>query len=254
MPTRPRRPPPLRLRRMTWTTTTTRTTTSPVRTRPRRRRSGNAFLNTQAGRKPTSGEPSDRRKAQNRAAQRAFRERKERYIRELETRVKELEDLTKVTDAATLQLENAQLRALVQKLEAENYYLKFHAASFTGNAAGRERPMCPTWTWTCCSMRPSSWTLRRWPNRRRRWPWAPPVPRRSHSTRKNSRRAGSPRARTRAPTPPTSCTRRRSAPSRSSSCAPSSAGVCTRTWSPSPWTRRPPPSGRLPSRPTSPTD
>ncbi|KAI9187801.1 DNA-binding transcription factor yap1 [Blastocladiella emersonii ATCC 22665] len=77
-----------------------------------------------SGRKPASSEPSDRRKAQNRAAQRAFRERKEKYIKQLESRVKELEELTKVSDAATLQLENAQLRALVQKLEAENYYLK----------------------------------------------------------------------------------------------------------------------------------
>ncbi|ORZ35932.1 hypothetical protein BCR44DRAFT_33789 [Catenaria anguillulae PL171] len=67
---------------------------------------------------------SDRRKEQNRAAQRAFRQRQANRVKELETRVKELEELTKSSDTATLQLENAQLRAMVMKLEAENHMLK----------------------------------------------------------------------------------------------------------------------------------
>ncbi|KAL7753578.1 DNA-binding transcription factor yap1 [Sorochytrium milnesiophthora] len=98
-----------------------------------------------AGRKPSTAEPSNKRKAQNRAAQRAFRERKERYIKQLETRVQELEaqpgrlgaraasTSSEGSGATTLEEENARLRAMIHKLEAENYYLK--GMSFTFDVA-----------------------------------------------------------------------------------------------------------------------
>ncbi|RUS17450.1 hypothetical protein BC937DRAFT_89964 [Endogone sp. FLAS-F59071] len=88
------------------------------------------------GRKPltntptnlSNSDPKQKRKAQNRAAQRAFRERKERYVKELEEKIKELEN-SHTTSSSQLQEENLQLKSLVQKLEAENYLLK--GANFT---------------------------------------------------------------------------------------------------------------------------
>lgn len=76
----------------------------------------------------SNSDPKQKRKAQNRAAQRAFRERKERYVKELEERIKELEN-SHTTSSSQLQEENQQLKSLVQKLEAENYLLK--GANFT---------------------------------------------------------------------------------------------------------------------------
>ena len=49
-------------------------------------------LHTKPGRKPIETEPKSKRTAQNRAAQRAYRERKERKMKELEDKVKLLED------------------------------------------------------------------------------------------------------------------------------------------------------------------
>ncbi|KAL1916753.1 uncharacterized protein VTP21DRAFT_5457 [Calcarisporiella thermophila] len=84
------------------------------------------------GRKPivnSEVEPHDKsskRKAQNRAAQRAFRERKEKYVKELETRISELENAEKKT--SRLEEENKRLRAILEQLQAENLALK---AEFT---------------------------------------------------------------------------------------------------------------------------
>ncbi|PSN73417.1 PAP1-domain-containing protein [Corynespora cassiicola Philippines] len=66
------------------------------------------------GRKPLTSEPTTKRKAQNRAAQRAFRERKEKHLKDLETKVAELE---KASDSANH--ENGLLRAQVQRLQME---------------------------------------------------------------------------------------------------------------------------------------
>lgn len=55
-----------------------------------------------------------KRKAQNRAAQRAFRERKERHLKDLETKVDELEKASEATNH-----ENGRLRAQVEKLNIE---------------------------------------------------------------------------------------------------------------------------------------
>ncbi|KAL6874967.1 transcription factor [Trichoderma novae-zelandiae] len=70
------------------------------------------------GRKPLTSEPTSKRKAQNRAAQRAFRERKEKHLKDLETKVEELE---KASEAANH--ENDLLRAQVERISAElNHY------------------------------------------------------------------------------------------------------------------------------------
>jgi AP-1-like factor len=55
-----------------------------------------------------------KRKAQNRAAQRAFRERKEKHLKDLETKVEELE---KASDVASH--ENSKLRAQIDRISAE---------------------------------------------------------------------------------------------------------------------------------------
>ncbi|KAK3331058.1 hypothetical protein B0H66DRAFT_86864 [Apodospora peruviana] len=60
-----------------------------------------------------------RRKAQNRAAQRAFRERKERHVKDLETRLQQLEQAQQQT--AT---ENERLKRDLQKMSTENEILR----------------------------------------------------------------------------------------------------------------------------------
>lgn len=57
---------------------------------------------------------SQKRKAQNRAAQRAFRERKEKHLKDLETK---MDDLQKASDTANQ--ENGVLRAQVERLQTE---------------------------------------------------------------------------------------------------------------------------------------
>lgn len=66
------------------------------------------------GRKPLTSEPTTKRKAQNRAAQRAFRERKEKHLKDLETK---MDDLQKASDTANQ--ENGVLRAQVERLQTE---------------------------------------------------------------------------------------------------------------------------------------
>ncbi|KAK6462262.1 Bzip transcription factor Pap1 bound To Dna, partial [Scheffersomyces coipomensis] len=65
-------------------------------------------------RKPIETEPKSKRTAQNRAAQRAYRERKERKMKDLEDKVKNLEDKNiKVTTEADF------LKAQVEMLKKE---------------------------------------------------------------------------------------------------------------------------------------
>ncbi|KAJ5569469.1 uncharacterized protein N7459_008899 [Penicillium hispanicum] len=66
------------------------------------------------GRKPLTSEPTTKRKAQNRAAQRAFRERKEKHLKDLETKVDELQKSSDMTNQ-----ENGLLRAQVERLQVE---------------------------------------------------------------------------------------------------------------------------------------
>ncbi|CEP15633.1 hypothetical protein [Parasitella parasitica] len=88
--------------------------------------------NKKPGRKPMADEdslsdpdqdPKVKRKAQNRAAQRAFRERKERYVKELEIKIKQVQDAHLVATAHLIR-ENQQLRAIIYRLESENNALK----------------------------------------------------------------------------------------------------------------------------------
>ncbi|KAI8981749.1 hypothetical protein BDF20DRAFT_426240 [Mycotypha africana] len=77
----------------------------------------------------SQGDQKQRRKEQNRAAQRAFRERKERYVKELQLKIKEMEkkhgeELKRVND------ENERLKDLVKKMEIEIYTLKGAAMAF----------------------------------------------------------------------------------------------------------------------------
>ncbi|KAJ3199956.1 hypothetical protein HK099_002949 [Clydaea vesicula] len=79
------------------------------------------------GRKPTQNDPANKRTAQNRAAQRAFRERKEKYLFDLEAKVKELEEANKLSNfenALNLIQENKQLKETIKNLKSENSMLK----------------------------------------------------------------------------------------------------------------------------------
>lgn len=69
-----------------------------------------------------------KRKAQNRAAQRAFRERKERHLKDLETKV---QDLEKQSEQASH--ENARLRAQVEKMSVEITEYKKRVSSINNN-------------------------------------------------------------------------------------------------------------------------
>ncbi|KAI0641138.1 hypothetical protein C8Q79DRAFT_1003859 [Trametes meyenii] len=78
-----------------------------------------------------SGTPQDesrllKRKEQNRAAQRAFRERKERHVKDLEDKVAALEAKNHMSEQ-----ENENLRDLLQRLQNENMMLKQAAFTFT---------------------------------------------------------------------------------------------------------------------------
>ncbi|KAI4598205.1 DNA-binding transcription factor yap1 [Pestalotiopsis sp. 9143b] len=85
-----------------------------------KRRESEGKVPKKPGRKPLTNEPSSKRKAQNRAAQRAFRERKEQHLKDLETKVEELEKASQQTND-----ENSQLRSQVEKMTTElNEYKK----------------------------------------------------------------------------------------------------------------------------------
>ncbi|KAG0651781.1 AP-1 transcription factor napA [Hyphodiscus hymeniophilus] len=79
-----------------------------------KRREGDEKSSKKPGRKPLTSEPTSKRKAQNRAAQRAFRERKEKHLKDLETKV---DDLQKASESANH--ENAILRAQIEKMSME---------------------------------------------------------------------------------------------------------------------------------------
>ncbi|KAL6712521.1 hypothetical protein ACN47E_000398 [Coniothyrium glycines] len=73
-----------------------------------------------------------RRKAQNRAAQRAFRERKERHVRELETKLTALE-----TSTHSLQSDNERLKVALQRARTENEILR----ATSGQSPTTSRPV-----------------------------------------------------------------------------------------------------------------
>ncbi|KAJ2400567.1 DNA-binding transcription factor yap1 [Coemansia sp. RSA 2559] len=71
------------------------------------------------GRKLIMTEATTKRTAQNRAAQRAFRDRKQQYLKDLEDQVRELTEQKERTER-----ENQQLKSCVEKLKQENVTLK----------------------------------------------------------------------------------------------------------------------------------
>ncbi|KAF7796581.1 hypothetical protein EIP86_007762 [Pleurotus ostreatoroseus] len=97
-------------------------------------------LDAIAGRKPSSGphrrkstgNPQQdesrlmKRKEQNRAAQRAFRERKEKHVKDLEDKVAQLEAKNQQAES-----ENDNLRDLLSRLQSENMALKQAAFTFS---------------------------------------------------------------------------------------------------------------------------
>lgn len=96
-----------------------------------KRRESTEKIPKKPGRKPLTSEPSSKRKAQNRAAQRAFRERKEKHVKDLETKVAELE---KASKAATS--ENGILRSQIEKMTVElNEYKKRFSLATAAQAA-----------------------------------------------------------------------------------------------------------------------
>ncbi|GAM41309.1 bZIP transcription factor [Talaromyces pinophilus] len=74
-----------------------------------------------------------RRKAQNRAAQRAFRERKERRVRELEQKLTDLQ-----AQSSTLHADNERLKRELAKVATENEILR--ATSSSGDKSDRSSP------------------------------------------------------------------------------------------------------------------
>lgn len=79
---------------------------------------------TKPGRKPIETEPKSKRTAQNRAAQRAYRERKERKMKDLEDKVADLED-DKIKSATELDLLRAQIELLKRELTRYRGHLDF---------------------------------------------------------------------------------------------------------------------------------
>ena len=78
-----------------------------------------------------------KRKAQNRAAQRAFRERKEKHLKDLETKVEELEQASQAANH-----ENELLRAKVDKMTVElnEYKKRVSTMPSTGRGSGPAGP------------------------------------------------------------------------------------------------------------------
>ncbi|KAF3901823.1 hypothetical protein AA313_de0207172 [Arthrobotrys entomopaga] len=75
-----------------------------------------------------------KRKAQNRAAQRAFRERKERHVKELEEKLTSLE-----ATSSNVMSENERLKRELQKMTTENQILRATSA-----AQAAHHPAAPT--------------------------------------------------------------------------------------------------------------
>ncbi|KAL2197814.1 transcription factor PAP1-domain-containing protein [Corynascus similis CBS 632.67] len=103
-----------------------------------KRRESEEKVAKKPGRKPLTTEPSSKRKAQNRAAQRAFRERKEKHLRDLENKVQELEKLSEAANN-----ENETLRAKVDKLTVELNEYKKRLSALSGARPLQPGPAAP---------------------------------------------------------------------------------------------------------------
>ncbi|KAK5956870.1 DNA-binding transcription factor yap1 [Knufia fluminis] len=100
-----------------------------------KRREGEDKQAKKPGRKPLTSEPTSKRKAQNRAAQRAFRERKEKHLKDLEVKV---EDLEKASETANQ--ENGVLRAQVERLQVELKEYRKRLSWISSNGGARQQP------------------------------------------------------------------------------------------------------------------
>ncbi|KAI9312193.1 hypothetical protein BX666DRAFT_1881211 [Dichotomocladium elegans] len=85
---------------------------------PENRRPGRKPLHYRDQLDDDEEDPKVKRKVQNRAAQRAFRERKERYVRELETKIRQIE-MNYMQVTSQLAQENQYLRLAVHRLKTE---------------------------------------------------------------------------------------------------------------------------------------
>lgn len=101
-----------------------------------KRHEGSEKVPKKPGRKPLMSEPSSKRKAQNRAAQRAFRERKEKHLKDLEDKVDELQKTADMTKT-----ENSELKAKIDKMTVElnEYKKKLNNSTLTKAGAGPAR-------------------------------------------------------------------------------------------------------------------
>ncbi|KAI8879339.1 hypothetical protein K501DRAFT_303572 [Backusella circina FSU 941] len=75
------------------------------------------------------GNQKERRKEQNRTAQRAFRERKEKFVKELQLKIKHME-LKHKDEVELVKKENRELKERIKSMEAEIYTLKGAAMAF----------------------------------------------------------------------------------------------------------------------------
>ncbi|KAI8148924.1 hypothetical protein BJV82DRAFT_590087 [Fennellomyces sp. T-0311] len=89
-------------------------------------------------------DPKAKRKVQNRAAQRAFRERKERYVRDLEMKIRQLQN-AHLQQTTQLSQENQYLRSVIQQLKSELCALK---GLPNDNYAGDMLPTISPWQQT----------------------------------------------------------------------------------------------------------
>ncbi|WWD17350.1 hypothetical protein CI109_101791 [Kwoniella shandongensis] len=114
-----------------------------------KRQHGNDKSGKKGGRKSSGGnedgrpgkEPNKaaRRKEQNRAAQKAFRERREAKVKDLEAKVAELE-----AKSFGASVENENLRGILKRLQEENVALKQSAFTFTMPVSGTNGTNTPT--------------------------------------------------------------------------------------------------------------
>ncbi|KAF8807169.1 hypothetical protein BYT27DRAFT_7099823 [Phlegmacium glaucopus] len=91
-----------------------------------KKNNGNTARRKSAGHVPKDENRLMKRKEQNRAAQRAFRERKEKHVKDLEDKISELEAKNEQA-----QNENENLRDLLARLRNENVVLKQSSFTFT---------------------------------------------------------------------------------------------------------------------------
>ncbi|KAJ5198798.1 uncharacterized protein N7459_008643 [Penicillium hispanicum] len=106
----------------------------------------NQFADTVAGRSSSEEKESlnpaqSKRKAQNRAAQRAFRERKERHVKDLEDKVTTLEEAS-----TSLQADNERLKRELAKFATENEILRATSQSMNGSNSDARESAEPTVT------------------------------------------------------------------------------------------------------------